>query len=293
MSFFKGLAVFALLLFNSITDLKKHEVWIPSLIIAGFAAPAVNPASGTSSPAEIFSGIIPGAFIIAVSFLSRGEVGAGDGLLLMAVGLLLGIESTISLLFTGALLCASVSAVGLSAKWLRRKDALPFVPFILCAYLWRIFFMIFKKQNWKTGSFTVEASILIPFMILIIFVFICLCLYLHDRSVLSACASEISGKSAAQKYETTDHLEAWTVEEAESLVEGRLFILKNISVSAEVSSSEVTVTYSGSSPLLHGISTTEQETASRENPVEAIKSTINLTDLAGDLTGTATDGLSE
>ena len=50
------------------------------------------------------------------------------------------------------------------------------------------------RRRLTRGSFTVEASMLIPFIILVLFVFLCLCLYLHDRSVLSSCAAELAGK---------------------------------------------------------------------------------------------------
>ena len=61
----------------------------------------------------------------------------------------------------------------------------------------------------KKGSLTVEASMLIPFLILIIFAFLCLTLYLHDRSVLSSGAAELAGKGAAEKYRDEKELEAF------------------------------------------------------------------------------------
>ena len=131
----------------------------------------------------------------------------------------------------------------------------------------------------KNGSFTVEASILVPFMVMIIFVFICLCLYLHDRSVLSACASEAAGKCAAEKYETDEHLESALLEEAEELVEGRLLMLGDIETSVKVDEDEVTVTYTGSSALLWGISSTEAESAVRDNPVDSIRSSMTIKNL--------------
>ena len=53
--------------------------------------------------------------------------------------------------------------------------------------------------EWKSGSFTVEASLLLPFLIFIIFAFFILSLYLHDRSVLASCAAELAGKGALRK----------------------------------------------------------------------------------------------
>ena len=52
------------------------------------------------------------------------------------------------------------------------------------------------QKGWRTGSFTVEASLLLPLLIFLIFVFFVLSLYLHDRSVLASCAAELAGKGA-------------------------------------------------------------------------------------------------
>ena len=71
--------------------------------------------------------------------------------------------------------------------------------------------------EWKSGSFTVEASLLLPFLIFIIFAFFILSLYLHDRSVLASCAAELAGKGALRKYETEEHLEGWLAGQARGL----------------------------------------------------------------------------
>ena len=64
------------------------------------------------------------------------------------------------------------------------------------------------REKMKQGSFAVEASFVLPFLVLIVFVCICLALYLHDRSVLASCAAETAGKGAARKYRSEKELEA-------------------------------------------------------------------------------------
>ena len=137
------------------------------------------------------------------------------------------------------------------------------------------------RKNWKKGSFTVEASILLPFLIWIIFVFLCLGLFWHDRSVLSSCSAEMAGKGAARKYETEAHLESWLTGEARGLSEGRLYLLKLTEATAKVTTGKVTVCYAGSSPLLGGLETREQESAMRQNPVNFIRKTRLLKEVTG------------
>lgn len=137
------------------------------------------------------------------------------------------------------------------------------------------------SAGWKRGSFTVEASILMPFLMWIIFVMLCLGLFWHDRSVLSACASELAGKGAARKYETEAHLESWLSTEASALVEDRLYLLKVTDITVKVTAEQVTVAYAGSSPVLGGLQTKEQEKAGRKNPVNLLLKTRLLKELAG------------
>ena len=137
------------------------------------------------------------------------------------------------------------------------------------------------SAGWKRGSFTVEASILMPFLVWIIFVMLCLGLFWHDRSVLSACASELAGKGAARKYETEAHLESLLSTEASALAEDRLYLLKVTDITVKVTAGKVTVAYAGSSPVLGGLQTKEQEQAGRKNPVDLLRKTRLLKELAG------------
>lgn len=125
--------------------------------------------------------------------------------------------------------------------------------------------------KWKKGSFTVEASLIMPFLILLIFVMLCLGLFWHDRSVLASCAAELAGKGASRKYETEAQLESWLRTEAAGLAEGRLYLLRLTEASAEVNGDKVTVRYAGCTPLLGGLETREQESAQRHNPVSALR----------------------
>lgn len=79
--------------------------------------------------------------------------------------------------------------------------------------------------RWRRGSFTVEASILMPFLILIVFVMVCLGLFWHDRSVLASCAAELAGKGAARKCETEPIWRTGLRRRQRGFVEGRLYLL--------------------------------------------------------------------
>lgn len=127
------------------------------------------------------------------------------------------------------------------------------------------------KKQLRRGSLTVEASILVPFLVFVVFVFICLCLCLHDRSVLSSCAAELSGKGAAGKYQSEKELEAWLSGQAAGLAKGKLLVMQDLEVSVKVTKQKVVVVYQGYSSLLGGLKVREQEEAWRMNPTAEIR----------------------
>lgn len=127
------------------------------------------------------------------------------------------------------------------------------------------------KKALRKGSFTVEASMLVPFLILLVFVFICLCLYLHDRSALASCAAELAGKGAARKYLSEKELEGWLEGQAEGLAKGKLLALRELEISVKVTRQKVVVSCGGRSSLLGGMEIQEQEEAERINPAVRIR----------------------
>lgn len=135
------------------------------------------------------------------------------------------------------------------------------------------------QQRLRQGSFTVEASLLVPFLVFLTCVMLILSLYLHDRSVLVSCAAELAGKGAVQKYRSNEDLTGWLENQAEGLIENRLLAFREIEVEVTVKDSEVTVCYRGGTDLLGGLTVQEQETAKRMNPVSFIRRTKLAEDL--------------
>ena len=76
-----------------------------------------------------------GIFILACSILTRGQVGMGDGWLLMALGCMMRMESYIQMACIGMLLAAACSGVLLLVFRKSRKTEIPLVPFLLLGYV--------------------------------------------------------------------------------------------------------------------------------------------------------------
>lgn len=77
--------------------------------------------------------VIPGAGLIALSFLTDKKIGYGDGIIMMILGVLQGL-GTIVLVFSIGLFLQSLAAVVLLImKKADKQTCIPFIPFLLVA----------------------------------------------------------------------------------------------------------------------------------------------------------------
>ena len=81
--------------------------------------------------------LLPGAGFLTLSYISREQVGYGDGLLLLTVGIWLGFGQTFGVLTLGLILCSVLCGVLLMRKKIRKQDSIPLVPFLLLGFVGR------------------------------------------------------------------------------------------------------------------------------------------------------------
>lgn len=97
-----------------------------------------------------------------------------------------------------------------------------------------------KKEN---GYFTLEVSLILPMVLLFITLMIFLTFYSHDRCVLEVCAYEAALRGC--NIHTKSNIEAQSLAQnaAGSLVEDKLFAMKDFSYSALADADRVSVEY--------------------------------------------------
>ena len=122
------------LLFSSFLDIRKREISIPVTLMFGLAGVAYSIKTGITMTDYLIPAAI-GIFILACSILTRGQVGMGDGWLLMALGCMMRMESYIQMACIGMLLAAACSGVLLLVFRKSRKTEIPLVPFLLLGYV--------------------------------------------------------------------------------------------------------------------------------------------------------------
>lgn len=120
-----------LLMYSSWTDIRRREISGRALMIFGVVG-LLFTYIGIQLEGFLFcTGILLGLFLMVLSVLTQGELGMGDGLLVLVIGLFLGGEKTLAVLLTGMLLAALFSMTMLVARGFMRRHPFPFVPFLL------------------------------------------------------------------------------------------------------------------------------------------------------------------
>ena len=96
----------------------------------------------------------------------------------------------------------------------------------------------------KTGGyFTVEAALLLPFVMMSIVFMIFLSFYCYDRCILEQCAYAAALRGSSNCFENTQEAYEEAVDAAESLIEKKLFAIRNVSTTVRVSAVAVIVSY--------------------------------------------------
>ena len=132
------LSVLLLLGVCSYEDLKKKQICTAWLAV--FAAEGIiyGMVTGNRMPAETALALIPGCCVLVLSVFTRGEIGQGDGLLLLTMGYFLD-AFHICMIFLTALFLSAVYAMFL--YYIRKKNRryeMAFIPFLLAAYVWSL-----------------------------------------------------------------------------------------------------------------------------------------------------------
>ena len=112
---------FGILAVNGISDWRKGEICLIPTAAAGFAG-ILWQLSG-----------LPGLLLAALSRMTEGRIGMGDGIAVSAAGIWMGFYSILRVLIWGLLMAAGAAMILLMRKSKRKE--LPLVPFLAAAFL--------------------------------------------------------------------------------------------------------------------------------------------------------------
>jgi leader peptidase (prepilin peptidase)/N-methyltransferase len=120
---------------SGIIDLKWKKINILLIIPFLVAGIVCNLMYDLLSLASIMGGIGIGIVIIGIGVISRGKIGCGDGVILIATGLFLGFFDNLLLLLSATFLAAILGAILLLIKGVNKNYELPFIPFLFVSFL--------------------------------------------------------------------------------------------------------------------------------------------------------------
>jgi len=77
--------------------------------------------------------VIPGVFYLLMGRISGDQIGRGDGLTILVLGLFAGLPDTVLITAAAQFVCAVLAGLMLVMKRADRNTRIPFVPFLLAA----------------------------------------------------------------------------------------------------------------------------------------------------------------
>ena len=123
----------SLLTFCSLEDIRYKKIRLIYPAVWGCAGCILRMAEGRFLPVLI--GCLPGLALLGISWVTRGAIGMGDGMIVTAMGIFTGFWNSLLSLFWAL---AAVAVIGcgmmIAGKWGRKKQ-IPFVPFLWAAYV--------------------------------------------------------------------------------------------------------------------------------------------------------------
>lgn len=84
---------------------------------------------------EIIGGVLIGFCAIGLSMVSREQIGRGDGLVIIAIGLVLGFRKCLFAVCMASIIMTLVSVIVLILRKGNRNTRLPFIPALFAGYV--------------------------------------------------------------------------------------------------------------------------------------------------------------
>lgn len=119
-------------------DWKEKQINAGILLVAAFCGIVLQAGVQKESIRSILAGFGVGLVLLLLAWITGGSVGAGDGMMLMVCGIYLGFWENINLLMTALIMAGIIALFMIAVKKKGRNYRLPFVPFVLAAYLFQL-----------------------------------------------------------------------------------------------------------------------------------------------------------
>lgn len=117
-------------------DFRKKTILVWPVILCGGLGFAGNLIHGGSTEIPgMLLGMIPGAALLLAGWVSRGQIGAGDGLTVLTMGIYLGFWETMEIFFYASLSAGVVAFFLMYARKKKKNYEIPFLPFLFFVFV--------------------------------------------------------------------------------------------------------------------------------------------------------------
>lgn len=124
------------LIWNTLRDIKYKTISFVPVIFMFSGGILIHILQGEIWEPRIWCSFIPGVVCIMIAFLSRGEIGMGDGWMLLAMGALVEYQILFHSCILAMVLAAVVAGILFVVFHKNKKYTIPFIPFLAAGYLW-------------------------------------------------------------------------------------------------------------------------------------------------------------
>ncbi|MBO5144724.1 MAG: prepilin peptidase [Lachnospiraceae bacterium] len=130
------IVVIGILIFVAgITDIRKKQINRGFLLVLMLVCFAAIPFKEDSGIFDAVGGFLIGLCAIGISMMSREQIGRGDGLVIAAIGLVLGVRRCMTAIFAASFIMCMIAIVVLLLKRGNRHTRLPFLPAVFVGYV--------------------------------------------------------------------------------------------------------------------------------------------------------------
>ena len=121
----------------SYTDIKKRRICVWEITAIALILFLLALIGGNLEKERLYS-MIPGLIILFIAHVTDEQIGYGDGLVFLLVGMHTTIMDLMGIILLSLFLCTILSVGLLVLKKCGKRTSLPFIPFITGAYLVRL-----------------------------------------------------------------------------------------------------------------------------------------------------------
>lgn len=116
---------------GSIRDIRTGRIRVRWLLFAAMIFGILALVVQQRDAAGLMLSLLPGSCLLLLGFITREQIGYGDGAAVLILGLVMQAELLLRLLLTASLLLSAVGLFLLIGKKLQRSSRIPYLPFLL------------------------------------------------------------------------------------------------------------------------------------------------------------------